>query len=407
MTSLDATLSPTDDEISLPISFRLTSLKKRTTAGPWCLVIAGVSSVLLGVLVLALAVTGNFQQESSSTLSTSIRGTGVAYSDVLQLLHQQNWPSIQQALCPAGKPDPSWGPTLFALARTQLGLTTEDFAAAKQKQHTFKTPHPDLELTYRFFHGSYQNATVFINPKTNKEVAYIPIWKDANTAIRHWMADNFEPDGVLEYPSMDALFAETASTPECVVTAVRDPISHFLSAYNEVEFRRHNLKEDKVVPSYYSLPHTSAENRKGRFSRFVTDMVLEDSKGYHDSVFSHTFSQSRILVDMDRVGGHLTAYLPSLANLATKFPKFVKSTCGLKQKVTVMDEEKMHHKSSDDEEGFYQAAKDVWTNEGSVARALCALHAMDYACWTDLPAGVPKVCQEIYSSTEFVKAIVG
>ena len=49
----------------------------------------------------------------------------------------------------------------------------------------------------------------------------------------------------------------------------------------------------------------------------------------------------------------------------------------------------------------------VWSEQGGVARALCVLHAMDYTCWKDLPDGIPQICQEVFSSTEFATAIVG
>jgi hypothetical protein len=412
MASLDlSTLSPTnnmlndeEDEIALPISYRPTR-SKRTISVRCCLVGAGVSSILLGVLVVILDFTGNLRAPISTTAATS------AYSE-------QHWPPLQQALCPDGVPDPSsWGPTLFELARSQLGFTPEDFAAAKRHQHVFTKPHPDRELTFRFFHGQYQDAVVYTANKSsddttaNKTVAYIPIWNDANIAVHQWMQDTLNSSGVVDEVATEDLFAVGGKDKRlqslCVVTTVRDPIQHFLSAYNEVEYRRHNVEENSILPTYYELPHTNAEQRNARFAQFVSDLVLEDSKGFHGGLFSHIFSMSRILTELNRVGGQLTAYLPSLANLNSKFPQLVQSTCGLKETLPPIPKDKGHHKSSEDLEGFYQAAKDVWTDKGAIARALCALHAMDYACWTDLPDGIPQVCQEVYSSSDFVNAFIG
>jgi hypothetical protein len=64
------------------------------------------------------------------------------------------------------------------------------------------------------------------------------------------------------------------------------------------------------------------------------------------------------------------------------------------------------HDSSLDEMGFYRAAKDVWAEQGDIARALCILHSFDYACWDDLPDGIPELCQDVYSKESFVDAIM-
>ena len=61
------------------------------------------------------------------------------------------------------------------------------------------------------------------------------------------------------------------------------------------------------------------------------------------------------------------------------------------------------HNSSSDPLGTYKASRDVWLDQGPVARALCVLHVMDYACWTDLPDGIPQFCQDVYAETDFVQ----
>ena len=57
------------------------------------------------------------------------------------------------------------------------------------------------------------------------------------------------------------------------------------------------------------------------------------------------------------------------------------------------------HVSSQDEFGLYKAAKNVWKFGGKESKALCALHAFDYACFDDiLPDGIPQLCSEVYST---------
>jgi hypothetical protein len=110
----------------------------------------------------------------------------VPYTEVVQLLHNQHWPSVRDALCPSGHPNAAWGPTVFQLARQQLGITEQQFVEFQQQsKHSFQKPHPNRELTYRFFHGQFQNATY----QLKDSIAYIPIWKAANMAIRGWMVD--------------------------------------------------------------------------------------------------------------------------------------------------------------------------------------------------------------------------
>jgi len=64
------------------------------------------------------------------------------------------------------------------------------------------------------------------------------------------------------------------------------------------------------------------------------------------------------------------------------------------------------HASKSDPVGAHAAAKEVWKEKGLIARVLCTVSAMDYACWRDLPDGVPDLCQEVYSTDEFSEAIL-
>jgi hypothetical protein len=56
------------------------------------------------------------------------------------------------------------------------------------------------------------------------------------------------------------------------------------------------------------------------------------------------------------------------------------------------------HGSSKDPYGTYAAAKDVWRRGGNTAKALCALLAMDYACFDEL--ALPDVCLDVLGSRD-------
>lgn len=102
----------------------------------------------------------------------------------------------------------------------------------------------------------------------------------------------------------------------------------------------------------------------------------------------------------------LTGYLPSLRNLTQAWPAFLKETCP--ELPDDMPEMGLagQHESSEDRLGLYRAAKSVWEEGGPTARALCAIHAFDYACF-DHSDGVPDLCQDVFESKAFLDRIKG
>ena len=104
----------------------------------------------------------------------------------------------------------------------------------------------------------------------------------------------------------------------------------------------------------------------------------------------------------------LTDYLPSLSNFTTVWPAFVRKTCpGLSNNLF---ETPMQiggqHTSSNDPLGTYAAAKSVWKDQGHIAKALCILHAFDYACFDKISNSIPPLCLEVYNSQKFMGNIL-
>jgi hypothetical protein len=208
---------------------------------------------------------------------------------------------------------------------------------------------------------------------------------------------------------------EGGTQPPCIYTAVRDPITHFLSGYNEVEYRIINRRVDgpnehgtAPTASYNDIPYNiSDEIRQQRFTQFVKDVLLEDPIFDSHFVYRHFMSMSRILPVLRHYNLSITGYIPSLDNITTTWPQFMSNTCPGFPSVDEIPKMKKwgQHSSSKDDLGLYRAAKDVWRQQGPIAKALCMLHAYDYACWTDLPDGIPPICQDVFQNETFIRKI--
>mmetsp|Transcript_6650 Transcript_6650/g.14165 ORF Transcript_6650/g.14165 Transcript_6650/m.14165 type:complete len:335 (+) Transcript_6650:1-1005(+) len=274
------------------------------------------------------------------------------------------------------------------------------------------------------FHGTNHQGGKFA-------ILYVKIWKSGTNQIR-WMekklfkhynlthvAEDRRLSGAirnyvnaLSSNKIDGIynqkFADTP--PPCIYTAVRDPISHFLSGYNEIEVRQlgeynnesHiDFPQDATrAPYHLDVPYSSTnpQLRKKRFMAFVRDVLLEEEVLSSHHIYSHFYSMSRILLVLANKNLTLTSYIPTLSNITTTWPAFVSSTC---PGAPPLDEfprmtKQGQHRSSKDRLGLYKAAKDVWEEGGPMARSLCLLHAFDYACYQNLPESVPPLCQKVY-----------
>eukprot|EP00934_Nitzschia_sp_Nitz4_P000718 Nitzschia sp. Nitz4//scaffold322_size40381//15710//16867//NITZ4_007560-RA/size40381-processed-gene-0.21-mRNA-1//-1//CDS//3329547827//718//frame0 len=322
------------------------------------------------------------------------------------------WLEVKHSLCPAGIPDTSFGERLFELAGYIL------------RNRTAVSPDPVMiEHFYQGFFDDKESMSIYVDDQ--KAFAYVRIFKCGNNFIRAWTekwynhhstpsnATAFFKMGVRANVAVDQLsrYREDQSrSPPCIVTAVRDPISHFLSAYNEIEWRTSTgiyHSESKDRPAYLDIPVGTDEDRKARFTEFVYEVISGNWKQFQPFGRLHFTSMSRVLAALNERGLSLTAYLPSVENLRVEWPAFVEQTCpGMGQQL-VKDQHLGSHESSEDELGFYKAAKSVWEESGDAAKALCVVHAMDYACWDELPGGIPLVCRELFNEQYFRDAILG
>lgn len=225
----------------------------------------------------------------------------------------------------------------------------------------------------------------------------------------------------------------------CVFTVMRDPISHFLSGYNEIEYRTlvHKIKvvnKQKIdgKPSYMDISHSDQDGRERRFETFVRNLIEEHPLFYHHWLYSHVFPLARMLHPLKKMKLLPTLeespqqwILPSVANLSQSLPQFLAERCPkfvenyAPNSTSSLPRLKVSknglHASSKDELGTYQAAKDVWEKNDHVARSLCHLHAFDYGCFygSAVPSGVtslgvgdiPQTCKEVYASDFFRETV--
>ena len=435
------------------------------------------------------------------------------------------WPLLRQKLCPSGVPDGSLGPLLFQLGRIEFGLAPNASVVSDS--------NPDTILRNRnkiaeFFYDGGFGFTMFLDGyDPGNTVFYAPIWKCANNQIHSYLHRLFNRnrDGTvrdkhslstghsndtyvenlttknLEYMLYEELeraaanetggndnddmswnndneesyftFNHTNRAKPCVFAVLRDPISHFLSGYNEVEYRlitgeggapeisssgedgydKHRHHTIKLA-SYTKIPYdASPEKREERFVTFVKNLLMEHPSFAAFDYYKHFASMSRILPTLSRFnllpgeGASKSSslwFLPTIENLTETFPSFLAERCPrmasnyysqlqqsnekgniITNTNTPSEPPQLQlppmnrrgtHKSSNDGYGTYKAARDVWNRGGPVSRALCALHAMDHACFAandednvdERPRlRIPDLCRDVYASQHFVETILG
>jgi hypothetical protein len=349
---------------------------------------------------------------SDETKEVEITGASTMSYDFDNVL----WPQLKDALCPNMVPNvQSAKKRLLHLARRRLHFLEH------YEEHVKKDEEKD-DVYQRFFefHASINAYSPDKSDMNNTVMAYVPVWKCANEQIRFGMVHTLGEDKFEAYGGNDFCLFFQKQLPKmstrraCVVTAVRDPISHFLSAYNEVEYRYSLHKFTDEWKEFPQLIFTRYRHgHKKRFEQFVRDYlsgpIVEKQKPYLDYPLEipHTFLMSGILLELARCNERLTDYLPSLDNLTHTWPNFLTKTCPEvdfpEEFVTGTLDTAGQHFSSTDDLGDYDAARQVWEEGGLTAQALCILHVMDYACFDKLE--IPEVCKQVYNDKAFVKAL--
>jgi len=332
---------------------------------------------------------------------------------------QYSWPDMKQAICPNMIPNARVWHTIFNLARAELNF----------EDSTTLSSEPLFSDFFRFSYG----GLAFVNGEHS--TVYLAVWKAANDFIRNnlklglekeinqkvyeseYQTELYQDIDILTpqrdfLTKMASLWSTSSEKKACTITALRDPVSHFISAYNEIEARHQIYPEEERLPKKEENPQLFTRFQRGstqRFKQFVTDFVGGPTQyGFYRDIaeFTHLFSMTGILYEQNRLnqcfGSNLTltAYLPSLSNLKSTFPKLLTETCpGVPQELGKMFNHSYIHESKFEDYGFEAAGKKTWEQGGDTARALCALHVLDYACFDLIP--VPGLCRQVYADRDF------
>ena len=342
-------------------------------------------------------------EEDNQKESVEVENMNEEYKNTDFDLH---WPQLKDKLCSDQRPNPTVWLKLFQMARFELGFASNRIDLID----TDTTSKNFIERFYTFSSGGIRYAS----PNREQYMVYLRIFKCANDQIignlNHTLRQQPGAEVTL---AMDRMTRKNIFNPipktllptTCIVTAIRDPVDHFLSGYNEMEFR--NTRDNVQRKGEHLRTHYSrfANGTSARFEQFVVDLIGGALNHLND--ISHVFSMSGVLWYLksleERIGysPQLTSYLPSLVDINDEFPKLLNKTCpGLPPAAVDSFPFKTKHDSSSDQFGFYTGAKEAMKDkESPVSRAICAIHAMDYACYDELD--VPERCQGVFGSQKF------
>jgi hypothetical protein len=222
--------------------------------------------------------------------------TAVAVSEPA-LDAKDSWREISNRLCPNMKPKSQLARTIFRLARQELikgaaysntsissNNASSDKLVASSFQHQLQECNGMQEdgLSLRFFsfapEDAYSRASDGSNSKNHQEVlfTYFPMWKCANNQLRGFWEQMFGR------PKQTWKQHQNTTREECIVMAVRDPISHFLSGYNEIESRISQFRNNVRMWPFSRLQAGSSD----RFQQLITDLLdCPIERHYHSGWF--------------------------------------------------------------------------------------------------------------------------
>jgi hypothetical protein len=240
-------------------------------------------------------------------------------------------------------------------------------------------------------------------------IAYIRQFKCATGQLHAYGVEQLaRTGGRIRHYAAGQHFRRVLSSATCVLMVVRDPVEHFLSGYNEVETRMVN--GSGYAHSGEMLPLPFAQRLVGspeRFADFFIDLLTIGVDHHHDppdwfthDLLPHVLPLTGALHEV-REAQRLRKTTPSrgklvvvpLSEVELEVPRQLRQKCAVPRAPPM--QQAGQRPSSRDPTGAYAAARKVWNKGGDIAKALCALHAFDYACFAHL-LPPPPACHEVF-----------
>ena len=291
-----------------------------------------------------------------------------------------SWEAQQEWLCPKRVPN--------------LDATSTTFRIAQQFFLGNETPELPRQAADRFF-SHWPGHMLFEDPDTNKTALALRTYKCGSMTLLSYFRDSLGPLGSF---STSLFWKDYPKQRQgCIVTAFRDPVSHFISGLGEIENRRER-RPKKTAFEYEKLPLPSQE----RFLAFVEFVLRGDWRfrrlNKNPRLYAHVFPQSGYFVSLHSVRHTVSSYL-DMHNIQDRTREALIEDCQLPDTVPKFNTTVKHHKI----DGLDSLLKELWTNETSIPRihrafeAVCILNAVDYACLApELREPPPEVCARAF-----------
>lgn len=226
-------------------------------------------------------------------------------------------------------------------------------------------------------YSSFSSGFTYIYPLSS---SYLRVYKAANNAIRYNLNAIYGSRASKDY------FPRSASKVDqskCIFTFVRDPVQHFLSGYNEYEYRANMMKFHCADCLYDSFPEGSEE----RFWAFLLDLLsfkflrCFPTGGCHivNGQLRHVYPMSSMLKSYSKVD-----FVGSIENMGEEWQRLERDCLKIEDeecKLDVMDGSLGQHESSLDTYGIYEAAKNVLKHSQHAQDILKSILEEDYRCF--------------------------
>lgn len=275
-------------------------------------------------------------------------------------------------LCMDGIPQLQFMPIIYFAARNILGVSSA---------------YGKIDGEDAFLFSTFKSGVHQVVMPDGKVISYIRIWKGGNNQVACFLSLLAkEVNGTYMQSGKFSKLKDSS----CAFTFVRDPLSHFLSGYNEQEFRLNavgNKSESKRTKLRQGLRKSSFMDAglgtEARFKKYV-EHILNPREFMHmintDGAVRHVFLMSGILASMQREGISKSIYVGEVHTLSHSLVEILQDKCLVK----VSGMQVPHcgqHQSSDDPLGTYRASHQALKTHRSLQASICVLLAMDYACF--------------------------